>query len=231
MPVGGQTAFSITVTNTGNVALTDVTVADPLTPSCAKTLPDLPPAESTSYACGGTATADFVNVAAVSALPLVTAPILAGSGVQAVLPVTNTAAAVVDVVAPSLALTKTATTNPLVCGGGGPLSIVHGTPVYFCVTVANTGDITLTNHIVSDPLLGLNNVPVVYPLAPGAALVITPFTLVPFGGPPLGPLTPTVSITNTVVVTAALPVPVGGPIVAAACEPGARRSDATHRPG
>ena len=89
---GSHADFSITVTNTGNTALTGVTVADPLTPSCAKTLPDLAPAASTSYACSATATADFVNVAAVSALPLVSAPTLAGSGGQAVVPVTNTAA-------------------------------------------------------------------------------------------------------------------------------------------
>ena len=74
--IGGQAAFSITVTNTGNSILTDVTVADPLTPSCAKTLPDLAPAASTSYACSATATADFVNVATVSALPSVNVPSL-----------------------------------------------------------------------------------------------------------------------------------------------------------
>ena len=73
--IGGQAAFSITVTNPGNSILTDVTVADPLTP-VAKTLPDLAPAASTSYACSATATADFVNVATVSALPSVNVPSL-----------------------------------------------------------------------------------------------------------------------------------------------------------
>jgi hypothetical protein len=213
---GGQANFTIVVTNTGGAGLTGVTVADPATPSCAKTLTDLAPGAGTSYTCSAAATADFVNVATVSAMPVVVPASVADSAVEVVAPVSATASAVVDVVAPSLALTKTATTDPNVCGAAGPLSIVRGTPIYFCVTVANTGDITLTNHLVSDPLLGLNDVPVQYPLAPGAALQITPFALVPFGGPALGPLTPTVSITNTVVVTASLPVPVGGPVVAAA---------------
>jgi hypothetical protein len=213
---GGQSNFTIVVTNTGGATLTSIVVADPLTPDCAKPLPDLLPATATSYTCSGTAPADFVNVAVVSALPLETAPAPAVRAVQAANPVTATAVAAVDVVTPGLTLVKTATTNPLTCGTPGPLEIVRGTPVYFCVAVSNTGDITLTDHIVSDPLLGLTNVPVPYLLAPGASLVITPATLVPFGGPPLGPLTPAESITNTVVVTASLPVPAGGPIVATA---------------
>jgi copper(I)-binding protein len=216
VPGGGQADFVITVTNTGNTDLTGVEVTDPQTASCAQTLPDLAPGATTSYTCSAPATVDFVNVAEVSAVPMMAPAVLTGSAAQAADLVTATASAVVDVVTPGLAVTKTATTDPNVCGVAGSLEIVRGTPIYFCVTVANTGDITLTNHLVSDPLLGLNDVPVQYPLAPGAALQITPFALVPFGGPALGPLTPTVSITNTVVVTASLPVPVGGPVVAAA---------------
>jgi len=61
---GGTATFTITVTNTGDVALTNVTVSDPLSPNCDKTIGTLNPGQSTTYTCTRTnVTASFNNVA------------------------------------------------------------------------------------------------------------------------------------------------------------------------
>ncbi len=48
---GDTVTFTIKVTNTGDVDLTNVTVTDPLTPSCAKAIGALGQGASTSYTC------------------------------------------------------------------------------------------------------------------------------------------------------------------------------------
>jgi uncharacterized repeat protein (TIGR01451 family) len=55
--IGGTATFSITVTNTGNVTLTDVHVVDPLSPNCNRTKADIPalasmiPGAAVTYTC------------------------------------------------------------------------------------------------------------------------------------------------------------------------------------
>ena len=55
--VGGTATFSITVTNTGNVTLTDVHVVDPLSPNCNRTKAQIPalasmaPGAAVTYSC------------------------------------------------------------------------------------------------------------------------------------------------------------------------------------
>jgi uncharacterized repeat protein (TIGR01451 family) len=55
--VGGTATFTITVTNAGNVVLTDVTVTDPLSPNCNRTKAQIPalasmaPGAKVSYTC------------------------------------------------------------------------------------------------------------------------------------------------------------------------------------
>jgi uncharacterized repeat protein (TIGR01451 family) len=49
--VGKTATFKITVTNTGDVALTNVTVTDALSPNCNRTIGTLAPGASTSYTC------------------------------------------------------------------------------------------------------------------------------------------------------------------------------------
>jgi uncharacterized repeat protein (TIGR01451 family) len=48
---GGTANFKITVTNTGDVALTNVTVSDPLSPNCNRSIGTLAPGASFTYTC------------------------------------------------------------------------------------------------------------------------------------------------------------------------------------
>ena len=63
---GLSAVFTITVTNTGDVTLTNVAVRDPSAPQCDNTIPQLLPGQASSYACSVlNVTQDFVNEACV----------------------------------------------------------------------------------------------------------------------------------------------------------------------
>ncbi|WHT19325.1 hypothetical protein N8J89_40635 [Crossiella sp. CA-258035] len=127
---GDTVTFTITVTNTGDAPLTAVTVADPIAPSCARTLPDLAPGKSESYTCAMPAGAeDVTNTASVTGTP------------PTGLPVTDTDDAKVDVVHPAVQVLKSAT----------PETVRVGDTVTFTIKVSNTGDTELTQVAVTDP--------------------------------------------------------------------------------
>ena len=68
--VGGTATFKITVTNTGDVALTDVTVVDQKSPRCSRTIGALAPGQSVSYSCTKpNVTAGFTNVIIATGTP------------------------------------------------------------------------------------------------------------------------------------------------------------------
>ena len=130
---GGTATFTITVTNTGDVPLTDVTVTDPLAPTCDKGIGDLAvgAANAVTYTCTlAVVTADLTNVASV-----------AGTSLEGG-PVTDSDTAAVDVIHPAIDIQKTPDTQTVVSGGTAT----------FTITVTNTGDVPLTNVTVTDPL-------------------------------------------------------------------------------
>jgi uncharacterized repeat protein (TIGR01451 family) len=64
---GNTATFTITVLNTGDVALTDVVVTDALSPNCNKTIGTLAPGQSVSYKCTRpNVQSSFTNVAVVT---------------------------------------------------------------------------------------------------------------------------------------------------------------------
>ena len=80
---GETVTFSIRVTNTGDVVLSGVTVSDPLAPNCVRSLGGLNPGQVSSYTCTqGNVTADFTNLAIVSAAPPVGDPLVASAAAQ-----------------------------------------------------------------------------------------------------------------------------------------------------
>jgi len=148
----GQTIqYSITVTNTGNVTLHNVTLNDAKL-GLSQNLGTLDPGDSATVT-----------------------PTYATSEADLPGPVVNTAIAdsdetgpandshSVDVLGgPALAIVKT-----------GPGEVLVGETIAYTITVTNVGDVTLHNVGVSDAKLGLINVPV-GDLAPGASATVTP---------------------------------------------------------
>jgi uncharacterized repeat protein (TIGR01451 family) len=74
--VGGTATFTITVTNSGNTILTDVTVTDPLSPNCNRTKAQIPalasmaPGATVTYSCTRpNVRASFDNVATATGTP------------------------------------------------------------------------------------------------------------------------------------------------------------------
>jgi uncharacterized repeat protein (TIGR01451 family) len=130
MVVRGSSAnFTIDVTNTGDVTLTNVTVSDAEAPNCDRTFAELLTGEHPSYGCAvAGVTDDFVNTATVTG----TTP----EGGE----VTHSDTAFVDVIDPGIRIAKTPDMQ----------TVVRGSSASFNIDVSNSGDVTLTNVTVSD---------------------------------------------------------------------------------
>ncbi|MBT8198104.1 MAG: DUF11 domain-containing protein, partial [Acidimicrobiia bacterium] len=160
VPVGSEVTFDITVTNTGNVPLTDVTVTDPLTATCEAIYTDnggvLAVGGVWAYSCTTTVTEDFVNVATV-----------AGTDPTGATPSDSDPSEVI-VLLPGIDLTK-GTRVPEILGDiplgqgpddsipGAPLdpgvdgaTILAGIPIEWVYIVTNTGDVDLVDVVITD---------------------------------------------------------------------------------
>src|SRR5207237_4769836 len=144
---GGTANFTITVTNTGGVTLTSVTVTDPLSTGCNKVLGTLTPGQSMTYPCSQAGvTAPFTNVATVTGHPPVGPDVTASASARVELnppppppstPTPTPAPTVVD-----LAIVKTV----------DQASVVKGSNVTYTRTVTNNGPVTDTAVQVADSL-------------------------------------------------------------------------------
>jgi uncharacterized repeat protein (TIGR01451 family) len=131
---GDPVTFTLSVTNTGNVTLTNVSVADLDVPGCARPLGDLSAGAGASYTC---------RVEDVTA-PLTNTAVASGTSLTLGIIVTDTDTAFVDVISPAIRIEKTPDSQ---------FTVRNGT-VIFTISVTNTGNITLTNVSISDPLAG-----------------------------------------------------------------------------
>lgn len=74
----------------------------------------------------------------------------------------------------SITMTKTVGTDATSCAAGSSITVPYGSTVYYCYSVENTGNITLTTHTVVDDVLGTVLGPdAAYALAPGATFSFT----------------------------------------------------------
>jgi uncharacterized repeat protein (TIGR01451 family) len=127
---GGTVTFTLSVTNTGDAALSNVTVSDAQASDCARPIGPLAVGDHTSYTCTqANVLASFTNVATATGTPP------AGPNVS------DGDSAAVTVINPAIAIAKTPDSQ----------TVVSGDPVTFTLAVTNTGDATLSNVAVTDP--------------------------------------------------------------------------------
>ena len=145
--------YTITVTNTGNEALENVSVSDALLGdiTAAFNLPDPLPVGNTVYS------ADFTYTPGANEDPVVNSVTASGDGVDSGTPVT-TAECTTDVSNPAIDVEKSCT------------ELAHvGDTVTYTITVTNTGDEDLDGVTVMDSVLGDLSVSFADELAAGAS--------------------------------------------------------------
>ena len=104
-----------------------------------------------------------------------------------------------EAVFPALSVTKTVGLEPSRCASSSSVDVGYGASVYYCITLANIGNVTLTEHTVNDPRLNVN-VTIPFTLAPGRSVTLTADSA-PLIIPALGPVISTGDLTNTVTIS------------------------------
>ena len=95
----------------------------------------------------------------------------------------------------SIVVTKTVGTVAGSCANTSSLTVDANTAVYYCITLYNSGEITFTDHTLTDAPLGVQAI-LSYNVSPGETVQFTRSVI-----SALGPVTLTESLTNTVFVT------------------------------
>ena len=161
---GTPVFYCYTAQNTGNVTLTTHSLADShLGLLAASVARELAPGARIVVTAAHTAQVMATNVATWTA----------ATATGETTTVTDTAQLWVTPYRPGLVLTKTVGTVADQCATTGELAVWEGTPVFYCYTAQNTGNVTLTTHSLADSQLGLLVDRVAHVLAPGARIVVT----------------------------------------------------------
>jgi uncharacterized repeat protein (TIGR01451 family) len=173
---GGTTTFTLVVTNTGDVDLTDVTVTDPNAPGCAKVIGNLAKGASETITC---------DVSGIETTLVNTATVTGKAGRAEVRASDD---AEVKVLVGAVDIEKAVNGDDADTAPG--VSVPAGDGVTFSFVVTNSGPTALTDLAVSDDKLG----PITCPkttLAVGEAMTCTPVTGTAVAG----------TVTNTATVT------------------------------
>jgi uncharacterized repeat protein (TIGR01451 family) len=144
---GGTAHWRITVTNTGEVDLTGVTLQDTAEPSCSTSGIDVAAGTSVSYTCSTTnVTAGMTNTAVGRYVP----PGAPATTPPVATPPDDASVRVADLTTrKEVCLTGDATS----CDTWGETAAVHsGETVRWRVTVVNTGEVDLAEVTVQDPI-------------------------------------------------------------------------------
>ncbi len=134
---GDIITYTITVKNTGNVTLNNLTVTDSLLGPLGGFGTSIAPGVSVTKLIAYTVQVGDAN-------PLLNTVTVAATPQGLSTPITNTASASVSIVHPSLSVTKTANST---------IAYV-GSTITYTITINNTGDVELTGIVVNDSLLG-----------------------------------------------------------------------------
>ncbi len=137
--VGQTITYEFEVQNTGNQTLTNITVTDPLLPGLSCTVATLDPGDNLICTEDYIVDQDDVDAGSVVNSASVTGTTPAGTSVSDTDGETTTMPAAM----PMMTLGKSASPDPF-----GPV----GSDVIYTFTVENTGNVTLRNIIVTDPL-------------------------------------------------------------------------------
>jgi uncharacterized repeat protein (TIGR01451 family) len=152
--VGDTITYSITVTNTGDEDLTDVTVSDTI-------LGDLSASFAADLAVDASESHDFHYVVQAGDDDLVNVVTATGTGVESEAVVDDTAHCATDVIHPGILIEKSVDEDV----------VPVGTTVTFTYVVTNTGDTNLYDVSVDDDVLGhIGDISV---LEPGAHVTLT----------------------------------------------------------
>ncbi|HWL44366.1 MAG TPA: LPXTG cell wall anchor domain-containing protein [Ilumatobacter sp.] len=163
----GQTLhYRFAVTNTGNVTLTDVAVIDPLDGLSTITCPDTTLAPGASTTCTATYSTTQDDVEAGRVVNTATATATGPTPIQGPAPIVSADSTVTvpAVQSPGLSLVKTVEET----------SFTAGTTLHYRFTVTNTGNVTVTDLSIDDPMPGLSAVTCeAATLAPGVSTTCT----------------------------------------------------------
>ena len=153
--VGDTVTYTITVTNTGDVDLTNVTVSDTI-------LGDLSASFADDLAIGASESHDFAyTVLETDPDPLVNVVTATGVMVQSETTVSDTDDCTTDLIHPAIDIVKTVDED----------LVPVGTTVTYTYAVTNTGDTTLYDVSVDDDIMGhIGDIPV---LEPGQTVELT----------------------------------------------------------
>ena len=148
--------YTIIVTNTGNVTITDIDVTDPLT-GLSQTISSLQPGAyrtfNQTYSITQRDVDEGVMLLILLLLTVCTALCMSLITDEEIIAGSQT---------PQITLTKSA--NPTTYSAAGNM-------ITYTITVQNTSNVTLTNILVTDPLTGLNQI--ITSLAPGQRRTLT----------------------------------------------------------
>ncbi len=202
--VGQVLTYSITVANTGDVTVRNITVSDPLIPALSCTIATLAPAASNN-SCVGTYTVTQANFNAGTINNTATATGETPQGAT----VTDTGALATPITQNSSVTIAKVRTGNLDEDGSG--SVTRNDTLTYSVTVTNDGNITQSNVVVSDPKL-TPNTRTCATLAPGATCILNGAYVVAQADVDGGSVVNTASVTTTLLPTPESSPPVTTPI-------------------
>ena len=163
--VGDTISYNFSVVNTGNVTLSNVVVADPLVTMVGGPIASLAPGaiDTTSYTASYTVTQQDIDAGLFSNQATATATAPDASSVTDVsgTSIDNDTPTITDICQDaSIALVKTSSYDD------GDCTAAVGDTIGYSFSVTNTGNVTLTNVVVTDPLVTMLGGPIAS-LAPG----------------------------------------------------------------